>query len=107
MKIFFAVERDSGLDSRIDNRFGRAACFLIYDTEIGGIESVEKNPFLNQAHGVGIQVANHILKQKCQVAVGAIFGPKVEAILNAGNVKIITVENSTVKDIVENLNSRI
>lgn len=106
MKIFFAIESDSGLDSKIDNRFGRAAYFLIYDEEKDEVVSVEKNPFLNQPHGVGIQVGNLVIQQKCQVVVGPKYGPKVEEVLKAANVNCITIENSTVKEVLEKLKTR-
>jgi predicted Fe-Mo cluster-binding NifX family protein len=105
MKIFFAVKNDAGLDSKIDSRFGRAAYFLIFDTEKEEIESLEKNPFLSQAHGVGIQVGNHVIQQKCQIVVGPKFGPKVEEVLKAANIELIISENSPVKEILKKIKS--
>lgn len=105
MKIFCAVENDSGLDSKIDSRFGRAAYFLIYDTEKEEIESLEKNPFLNQDHGVGIQVGNRVIQKKCQIAVGPKFGPKVVEVLKTANVDLIIAENSPVKEILKKIKS--
>ena len=68
MKILFAVENNAGLDSVMDNRFGRAGYFLIYDTEEKKVLSVQENMFKNEAHGVGIKIASFVVENGCQVS---------------------------------------
>lgn len=103
MRVFFAVESDKGLESRLDDRFGRAACFLIYDTGNKEIVSFEENPFREQDHGVGIHVANYVIQKNCQTVVGPKFGPKAESVLKAGSVSMLAQENVSVKQVLEKM----
>lgn len=101
MKVLIAVESNKGLDSRVDSRFGRAAYFLIYDTEKEEILSTHENQFKNEAHGVGIKIGNFVLEKGCHAVIGAQAGPKPTAILSQAGVKMIAAENVTAKEALE------
>ena len=46
------TSRDSEISSEVDPRFGRAACFLIYDLEDDSFEFIENEQALNTPSGV-------------------------------------------------------
>jgi predicted Fe-Mo cluster-binding NifX family protein len=45
-------------DSEVDPRFGRAACFLVFDTGSGAWQAVDNGPAQTAAHGADIQCAD-------------------------------------------------
>ncbi|MCP4219134.1 MAG: hypothetical protein GY765_31150 [bacterium] len=101
MKLMLAVENNTGLNSKMDNRFGRAAYFLVYDTEEKKIISLEENKYKDQAQGVGIKTANYVVENGCRVAIGAKMGPKSETILQEAGVSIITFTGGTAKEAID------
>jgi len=101
MKAFIAVEKNEGIDSKIDNRFARASYFMIYDMESDEILSIEENRFKNGAHGVGIETGNYIIKSGCKLVIGATPGPKAESVLRASNIEFYIAENCTAKEAIE------
>ena len=101
MNVLIAVENNADLDSKLDNRFGRAGYFLIYDMDEEKIVSIEENKFRNGASGVGLQTATFLVDSGCKVAIGARPGPKAASILNAANIKIVPLENITAREAIE------
>lgn len=101
MKVLFAIEKDAGMESVLDKRFGRAGCFLVYDMNEQRILSVAENRFNNQEHGVGIKTAAYVLEKECQVVIGAQPGPKALSVLKQADVKVIVDDNGTVKEALE------
>lgn len=101
MKILFAVENNAGIESKLDSRFGRAAYFLVYDTDKKEVVSVVENAFKNADHGAGIKAASLVVESGCSIAVGAQPGPKAVAVLHEAKIKIIADDNGTVKDALE------
>ncbi len=107
MKAFIAVEKNEGIDSRLDNRFARAGYFVIYDMELDKILSIEENRFKSGAHGVGIETGNYVIKSGCKLAIGPRLGPKAENILRAGNVEFYVAENCTVKEAIKRYRAKL
>ncbi len=91
----------NALDSQVDPRFGRAAKFIVYDMETGEYEAKDNNQNLNAPQGAGIQAAQAV----CGFGVTSVLtghcGPKAFQTLSAGNVKIYTDVQGTVKDAIE------
>jgi predicted Fe-Mo cluster-binding NifX family protein len=73
MKLIITTGSPS-LDSDLDPRFGRAAHFLIVDTENLEWQAVA-NPALNASGGAGIQAAQFVANQGCDAVVSGDFGP--------------------------------
>ena len=101
MKIFIALENNAGLDSNLDNRFGRASYFMVYDQDGDTVISIEENKYKNEGHGVGTRVATWLVESGCQAVIGAQPGPKAAALLNQAGVKIIVDDKGTVKEALE------
>ena len=56
MKIVVTSEGET-LESRIDPRFGRAAKFILHDTETGESKAMDNAQNINAPQGAGIQAA--------------------------------------------------
>ena len=86
------------LDSKVDPRFGRAAYFIIADSETMAFEVVENSQNLNLPQGAGIQAGKTIVDQKVDVLLTGNCGPKAFQVLQNGGVKIITGVSGQVRD---------
>ncbi len=87
MKIVVSAKGDTP-ESEVDPRFGRAAWFLVFDTEGGTWQAVNNASAISAAHGAGIVSAEAV----CRLGAGAVIsghvGPKAFAVLAAGGVKV-------------------
>jgi len=101
MKLLIALKDNNGLDSVIDERFGRANFFGIYDLDSDKLVEIFENTWKNQEHGVGIKTSSVVVEKGCNVVIGAKPGPKAEEILRAGNVEIVEYKEMTLKQAVE------
>ena len=85
------------LNSPVDPRFGRAACFIIYDTETNTFESVDNTQNLNAAQGAGIQAAETVARQGVQSVITGHCGPKAFRVLSSAGIRIYTGAAGTVE----------
>jgi predicted Fe-Mo cluster-binding NifX family protein len=90
MKIAFAASGET-LEAALDSRFGRAAKFIVYDTETDTFEAVDNVQNLNAAQGAGIQAAQTVAQSGAESLVARHCGPKAFRVLSAAG---ITVYNS-------------
>jgi predicted Fe-Mo cluster-binding NifX family protein len=75
------------LDSPFDSRFGRAANFVIVDTETEAWEAYP-NPALNASGGAGVQAAQFITGHGAQAVISGDFGPNAYNALAAADVQM-------------------
>ena len=76
-------------DSTVDPRFGRAAQFLIYDTDTASYEVVSNSQSLEAAQGAGIKAAETISKHGARVLITGHCGPKAFSTLKAAGIEVI------------------
>jgi predicted Fe-Mo cluster-binding NifX family protein len=89
------------LDSVIDPRFGRAAYFVIVDTNTMEWES-HPNPAVGASGGAGTQAAQYIAHQGARAAVSGDFGPNAYSALNAAGIAMYLLGASqTVREAIE------
>jgi predicted Fe-Mo cluster-binding NifX family protein len=94
------------LDSLVDPRFGRAAQFLIYDTEATSFEVVSNSQSLNAMQGAGIKAAEIMSNRGVQVLITGHCGPKAFTTLQAAGIEIINgAEGLTVAQALEKYKS--
>jgi len=86
------------LSAPLDPRFGRAARFIIYETEAGTFERVDNSQNLNAAQGAGIQSAQNIASTGAQAVISGHFGPKAFRVLSAAHIAIYPSTAATVQD---------
>ncbi len=97
MKIAFSASGDS-LDAALDQRFGRAAQFVIVDSETDEFPVVDNTQNLNAAQGAGIQSAQNVVSAGATVLVSGHTGPKAFRVLSSAGVEIYLSSAATVKE---------
>ena len=88
-------------ESEVDPRFGRAACFLVFDTESGVWQTVDNASAISAAHGAGIQSAETVCRLGADVVISEHVGPKAFTVLSAGGVKIYRGDARTALEAVD------
>lgn len=89
------------MDSPLDVRFGRAAWFMVHDTDSGTWEAIQNDQNLNLPQGAGIQSASTVVNAGCQILISAHCGPKAFDVLKKGLVQIFLAADGTAKQCVE------
>ena len=87
------------LDAQVDPRFGRAACFIVVETESMAFEAVE-NGNVAASGGAGINSAKAVIDTGAQAVLTGNCGPNAERTLRAGNIKLYTGVTGTVAEAV-------
>jgi predicted Fe-Mo cluster-binding NifX family protein len=88
------------LDSQVDPRFGRAAYFIIVDTETMEFTAVE-NASVAASGGAGINSAKVVSDAGAQAVLTGNCGPNAHLTLAAAGVKLYTGVHGTVREAVE------
>lgn len=88
------------LDSQVDPRFGRAASFLLVDTETLAFEVVSNSQNLQAAQGAGVQAASLIARRKPAAVLTGHCGPKAFQVLQAAGIPVYVGISGTVKEAV-------
>jgi predicted Fe-Mo cluster-binding NifX family protein len=97
MKIAVSAKGD-GLSSEVDPRFGRAAYFIIYDTENKSFEAVSNEDNVAAAQGAGIQAAQSVVSRQVDWVISGNMGPNAFSALKAAGVKIASRTEGTVEE---------
>ncbi|MFX1519369.1 MAG: NifB/NifX family molybdenum-iron cluster-binding protein [Promethearchaeota archaeon] len=106
MKIGIASRLPAGLDSPVDNRFGR--CFMWTIVELDNKNKIinaelYENEARNARSGSGIQATQFLAKLGCTVAIAGNFGPSAFTALNSLGFEIIQCDPQlSVQEAVEN-----
>lgn len=100
MKIVVSAKGGTA-DSEVDPRFGRAACFLVFDTDGNTWQAVDNAQALSAAHGAGIQSAETVCRLGAGTVISGHVGPKAFAVLAAGGVNAYRADPQTARAAVE------
>ena len=100
MKIAISSTGNS-LDSTVDQRFGRAAGFVVVDTDSMEFNYVENLQNLNSPSGAGIQTAQTIADLKVEAVLTGNCGPKAFSALSAAGIKIYLGASGSVSEAIE------
>ena len=95
------TSRGEALDGPVDPRFGRAAGFIIVDTESGESAFCDNVQNLNAAQGAGIQAAQNVARHDVDCVITGHCGPKAFRTLSAAGIKVIVGVKGTVAEAVE------
>lgn len=94
------------LQDKMDPRFGRAAGFVVVDTETMEHQYVDNGASQAMAHGAGIQAAERIANSGAKVLLTGFVGPNAYHALNAAGIKVGQDLNGlTVQEAVERYTS--
>lgn len=97
MKVVVTTKGE-GSESKLDPRFGRAAGFLLIDTESGESLSVDNSKSIQAAQGAGIKAAEVVSKLGAECLITGHCGPKAFRALHAAGIKIYTCTSDTVAE---------
>lgn len=87
--------------ANVDERFGRCAFMMIYDTDTGEY-SIIKNDNSGNAHGAGTGTAALLAEKGVElVLTGGPMGPKAGETLSAAGIKYETNCKGTVEEVVK------
>lgn len=76
------------LNAPVDSRFGRAAGFIVYDTETKTLKTADNRQNLNAAQGAGIQTAQNVAATGATTVITGHCGPKAFQILSASKITV-------------------
>lgn len=101
MKIAICTKNDLGLNSEVDQRFGRAEFYIIFDTESEQTTSLE-NSAKNEASGAGGKSVSLLHKAGVDVIIAPELGPKAVTAINAFEIKAYQIgESNTVQKVID------
>ncbi|ATD80485.1 MULTISPECIES: NifB/NifX family molybdenum-iron cluster-binding protein [Desulfovibrio] len=87
MKVAVSSE-GPGLDAQVDPRFGRAAGFVVVDTDSAQPEYVDNGESQVMAQGAGIQTAERLSALGVKAVLSGYVGPKAFAALQAAGMEV-------------------
>jgi predicted Fe-Mo cluster-binding NifX family protein len=85
-----------------DTRFGRAAAFIIVDTDTGEQQAIT-NPASQLGSGAGIRAAEYLVRQDVDAVISGAFGPKAHDVLHTARLRLYQAKSGTVDDLVARL----
>jgi predicted Fe-Mo cluster-binding NifX family protein len=90
-------------EATVEERFGRARGFVLYDTDNASISWQDNDQNLQAAQGAGIQAAKHVIESGAGALIARNVGPKAFDLLGRNGVSIFLCpgECRTVGDAVE------
>jgi len=97
MKITVSA-RGKSLDSAVDPRFGRAAGFMLFDTETGQSRYMDNSAQIGLTGGTGIQTAQMVAEAGTDVLITGQMGPKAAQVLKRSGINIYVCDSGTVQD---------
>ena len=89
--------KGNDLNAQISEYFGRAPYFIIYDVNRKVFWTIP-NPFVNEAHAVGLRVGTMLVKKRVGVIVCKNIGPEPIKKFNDSKIKVYIGAEGTVAD---------
>ncbi len=93
--------RGTEISSEVDERFGRAKHFIIYDADTGEYRAVGNEVNLNAPQGAGIQAGELVVREGADVLLTGHCGPKAFRVLSAAGVVVFNGCSGTVEQAIE------
>ncbi len=100
MKIAITTSGEN-LDNNIDVRFGRTKGFIIYETDDDSFKFIDNTQNLEAVQGAGIQSAQNVVNEDVEAVITGHCGPKAFKVLSLAQVKIYTITEGSIKEIIE------
>lgn len=91
----------ASLDAEVDPRLGRAATFVVYDTETDDWKGVDNTQNLQAAQGAGIQATQNLVREGVQAVLTGHCGPNAYRVLSSANIALYTDVSGTVQEAVQ------
>ena len=88
-------------DSQTDPRFGRAAVFVVVDTETREFSAIDNSESLNAPHGAGVQAASRLSRLDVDLVITGHCGPKALRALEAAGIDVVLGAAGTATDAID------
>ena len=85
----------------LDERFGRAAGFVLYNDEQDTLSWHSNEENLNAAHGAGTQAAQFAISSGASVIITGHMGPKAFDVLSLSDINIFLSSEAPLKEVYE------
>lgn len=95
------TSRGEELQSEMDPRFGRAAYFIVVDSETMEYKTIENTQNRDLPQGAGIQAGKMIVDNGAEVLITGFCGPKAFKVLESAGIKIFTGAQGRVEDVID------
>jgi predicted Fe-Mo cluster-binding NifX family protein len=95
------------LDSRLDSRFARCSCFVIYDTESQAMEFIP-NPNRENLEGAGPASVELLAARGVRKVISGEFGAKVKSFFDQLQIQLIVLHDTEkrITEIIALLNNK-
>lgn len=100
MKILVTSLGES-LESPIDQRFGRARYFVLFDLETGEWSAHDNKQNLEAAQGAGIQAGQHVVDLGAEAVITGHCGPKAFKTLLVADIDIYQEASGSVQEAID------
>jgi predicted Fe-Mo cluster-binding NifX family protein len=97
MKILFS-STGKNWDDEVDQRFGRASGFVLYDEETDKLNWYSNEENINAQHGAGVNASQLAINTGANILVTGRIGPKAYDILKTAEIKIFISGNIKLKE---------
>src|SRR5690554_2588256 len=97
MKIAVSVQGTT-LDDPVEERFCRAARFILFDLEDESYKVIDNKQVYNAPQGAGIQTAQNIINAGAEAVITGHVGPKAFRVLKSTDVSVHLARKITVQD---------
>ncbi len=96
----------NNLESTLDQRFGRCAFFVIYDTDTKGMEFIP-NPNKDAQEGAGPASVQLVASKKAEKIISGEFGIKIKSLLDSLKIQMIVYKEpeKSIQSIINMLNN--
>jgi predicted Fe-Mo cluster-binding NifX family protein len=90
-----------GMESIVDERFGRARYFLVVDLDTEDVVTIDNEANVEAMQGAGIQAAQEVVRQGARWILTGHVGPKAFQALSTAGISIGTGAQGTVRETVD------
>lgn len=98
--IICITSEGNSLDSKVDQRFGRAQYFIFYNDETSQFEAVE-NENVAGTGGVGVQSGQLVAEKKVETVLTGSVGPNASQTLESAGIDVVLNVEGNVKEAIE------
>jgi predicted Fe-Mo cluster-binding NifX family protein len=92
------TSKGKDLYAEVDPRFGRAAFFLIVDSETGEFEVLDNGENVNAFKGAGVQAARMISEKGAEILLTGFCGPNAFKAMKAANIRVANNASGSIRD---------
>ncbi|MBC7266733.1 MAG: NifB/NifX family molybdenum-iron cluster-binding protein [Anaerosomatales bacterium] len=89
------------LDSKVDDKFGRAMWFIVYDTETQSFEAIDNAANRNAMQGAGFGAAETVSNAGATAVITGHLGPNAFRVLGSLGIEGYVGSGKTVREVIE------